>query len=200
MKKLILTCVTIAFMSTVSYAQTFNLGLKGGVNLAKINSDFADAENRLGYQIGAWARIGGSGIYLQPELYFGSKENKFVEINTNGTTVTTEGTVKFTTMDVPVLIGKKFGANNFNFRLNAGPVISFNLDKSTSNFSNAFQQLGDTKNYKDQTFGAQFGAGVDISNFTVDLRYETGLSNIYTSDQYKQKLNTFLVSVGFKIF
>ncbi len=200
MKKIIFTCAIIAFLGSTASAQTFNLGLKAGVNLAKLDADFSKVENRLGYQVGAWARLGGNSLYLQPELYFGSKGNKFISVvQDNGTEVSAEGSVRFTTLDIPVLIGTKFGGDNLNFRLNAGPVVSFNLDENSS-FSAAFDQATDFKNYKNQTFGAQFGAGVDISNFTVDLRYETGLTNITNSDRYKQKANLFQLSVGFKIF
>ncbi|RZK98104.1 MAG: PorT family protein, partial [Pedobacter sp.] len=184
-------------LTSVSYAQ-FNLGIKAGVNLAKLNADFASEENRLGYQVGAWARIGG-GVYLQPELYFGSKGNKFVRVvQDNGTEVTAEGTVRFTTLDIPVLIGTKIGMEKLNLRFMAGPVISFNLDEN-STFNSAFNQATDFDNYKDQSFAAQVGAGIDIGNFAVDLRYEAGLTNLSNSDRYKQKANLFQLSLGFKL-
>ena len=199
MKKFILGTAFFALFGFTASAQTFDLGLKAGVNLAKLNSDFATEENRLGYQVGAFARIGSNSLYLQPELYFGSKGNKFVRVvQDNSTAVSAEGEVTFTTLDIPLLIGKKFGGDKLNFRLNAGPVVSFNLDEKSS-FSAAFDQATDFKNYKDQTFGLQLGGGVDITNVTVDLRYETGLTNISQSDRYKQKANVFLLSVGFKI-
>jgi hypothetical protein len=182
-----------------SKAQTFNLGVKAGVNLAKLNSDFASEENRLGYQIGAWARIGGASFYVQPEAYIGSKGNKFISFQQdNGNEVSAEGKVKFTTLDVPVLLGTKFGAKNLNFRLMAGPVISFILDEN-STFSSAYQQATDFDNYKNQALGLQAGAGVDVGSISVDLRYEAGLSNISKSEKYSQKPNLFQLSLGFKI-
>lgn len=200
MKKFILGTAVFAIMGLSASAQTFDLGLKAGVNVAKLNADFATEENRVGYQIGAWARVGSNSLYLQPELYFGSKGNKFIRVvQDNGTEVSAEGSVRFTTLDIPVLIGKKFGGDNFNFRLNAGPVVSFNLNEDSS-FSAAFDQATDFKNYKNQAFALQFGGGIDISNVTLDVRYETGLTNISQSERYKQKPNVFQVSLGFKIF
>lgn len=199
MKKIILSVVFLTLGWATSQAQTFNLGLKAGVNLAKLNADFASEENRLGYQIGAWARVGGASFYVQPEAYIGSKGNKFVSFkNNNNTEIEAEGKVRFTTLDVPVLLGTKFGAKNLNFRLMAGPVISFVLDENSS-FSSAYDQATDFDNYKNQAIGIQTGAGVDVGAISVDLRYEAGLSNISKSDKYSQKPNLFQLSLGFKI-
>jgi hypothetical protein len=199
MKKIIFSIVFLTLGWATSKAQTFNLGVKAGVNLAKLNADFASEENRLGYQIGAWARIGGASFYVQPEAYIGSKGNKFISFTQdNGNEVQAEGKVKFTTLDVPVLFGTKFGAKNLNFRVMAGPVISFILDEN-STFSSAYQQATDFSNYKNQALGAQFGAGVDVGSISVDLRYEAGLSNISKSEKYSQKPNLFQLSLGFKI-
>jgi len=199
MKKLIFSIVFLTAGWITSHAQTFNLGVKAGVNLAKINADFASEENRLGYQIGAWARIGGASFYVQPEAYIGSKGNKFISFtNNNNTEVTAEGKVKFTTLDIPVLLGTKFGSNKLNFRVMAGPVISFVLDENSS-FNSAYQQATDFDNYKNQALGIQAGAGVDVGSISVDLRYEAGLSNISKSEKYTQKPNLFQLSLGFKI-
>ncbi|WP_293785455.1 porin family protein [uncultured Pedobacter sp.] len=199
MKKIIFSIVFLTLGWATSKAQTFNLGVKAGVNLAKLNADFASEENRLGYQIGAWARIGGASLFVQPEAYIGSKGNKFISIQQdNGNEVSAEGKVKFTTLDIPVLLGTKFGAKNLNFRLMAGPVISFVLDENSS-FSSAYQQATDFDNYKNQALGLQAGAGIDVGNISVDLRYEAGLSNISKSEKYSQKPNLFQLSLGFKI-
>lgn len=199
MKKLIFSIVFLTAGWLTSHAQTFNLGVKAGVNLAKINADFASEENRLGYQIGAWARIGGASFYVQPEAYIGSKGNKFISFtNNNNTEIAAEGKVKFTTLDIPVLLGTKFGSNKLNFRVMAGPVISFVLDENSS-FNSAYQQATDFDNYKNQALGIQAGAGIDVGSISVDLRYEAGLSNISKSEKYTQKPNLFQLSLGFKI-
>lgn len=200
MKKFILSIVFLSLSWATSQAQTFNFGVKAGVNLANLKTDFASEENRLGYQVGAWARIGGASFYVQPEAYIGSKGNKFISFtNNNNTEVAAEGKVKFTTLDVPILLGTKFGSNKLNFRLMAGPVISFILDDS-STFSTAYAQATDFDNYKNQALGIQGGAGIDVGSISVDLRYEAGLSNISKSEKYSQKPNLFQLSLGFKIF
>lgn len=182
--------------SVTTFAQ-FTLGLKTGINLATLKGDVGDESNRLGYQAGAWARVGGAGFYVQPEVYLGSKGGEFGSINQDGTTYEGEGKVNFTTLDIPVLLGNKFGFDKLNFRIMAGPVISFVLDKSAKE---NFEVATNFNNYKDQTIGLQTGAGVDLGNISVDLRYEKGLSNINKSGQYDQKQNLWHLSLGYKLF
>lgn len=202
MKKTILLSWLIVSSTLVTFAQlpSFNLGIKGGINVSKLNADFAEEENRLGYQVGAWARFGGVGLYVQPEAYLGSKGSKFIRVTQdNNNEVEADGKVNFTTLDIPLLLGTKIGPKNFNIRFMAGPVVSFVVDKETT-FSSAYQQATDFDDYKDQTWGGQVGAGVDLGNLSIDARYEAGLSNISSSDKYDQRQNLWHLSLGYKLF
>ncbi|SEO06277.1 porin family protein [Mucilaginibacter sp. AW1-7] len=195
MKKYLLSAALLIAVSISAQAQ-FSLGVKGGVNFSKINTSAVGESSVTGYQAGLFARVG-SGLYLQPELYLASKGGKFDFQATDGTTVTTEGKVKFTTLNVPLLLGKSFGAKNLNFRVMAGPVYSYALDKNQSfsdNVNGAYQDFG---NYNKSTLGFQAGAGVDIGAITADLRYEGGLSKV--NSNYGQRQNLWALSVGFKI-
>ncbi|MGV3510213.1 MAG: porin family protein [Sphingobacteriaceae bacterium] len=198
MKRISLTCLLLlTAITTFAQLPSFNLGLKTGINLASLKGNVGDESNRLGYQAGVWARVGGAGFYVQPEVYLGSKGGEFGTINQDGTTYEGEGKINFTTLDVPVLIGNKFGFDKLNFRIMAGPVISFLLNKdSKENYAVAT----DFDNYKDQTIGIQGGAGVDLGNLSFDLRYEKGLTNIDKSGKYDQKQNLWHLSLGYKIF
>lgn len=201
MKKLFIIAGLMLSTTVAAWAQlpSFTGGIKAGANYSQLKSksDLTDANSVLGYQFGVWTRIGGAGFYLQPEVYLGSKggENPIV-IQTGGNEAEVNGKVKFTTLDVPVLLGTKFGPSKLNFRLMAGPVISFVVDQSTTT-DEAYQTI---KDYKDQAIGAQAGAGVDLGNLSVDLRYEAGISNISKSEKYDQKQNLFHLSLGFKLF
>ena len=198
MRKIILLCCLFVAASATAFGQlpSFNLGIKGGVNLASLKSDnFFGEENRLGYQFGLWSRIGGAGFYIQPEAYVAGKGGKFTVDGDGG--VDAEGKVRFTTLNVPVLLGNSIGFNKLNVRFMAGPVVSFILDES---IKGNLEQVTDFDDYKDQTWGAQFGAGVDVGNLSVDLRYEAGISNVNRSGQYDQKQNLWQVSLGYKIF
>jgi hypothetical protein len=196
MKKIVLLHTLLLVASIGAFAQlpSFDLGLKVGANYSKLNnkSDLTDHESILGYQAGAWARLGGAGIYFQPELYFGSKGNGFTQ--TNGS----EGKIHFTTMDLPLLLGSKIGPSKTNIHFMAGPVISFILNEKPS-FDSSFTSVTDYNSYKDQTWGLQAGAGLDLGGISLDLRYEAGLSNISQSPKYDQKQNLWHLSLGFKL-
>lgn len=184
-----------------AYAQKFSLGIKGGVNYSslKTKDNLTDENNIMGYQVGIFARAGATGLYFQPELYLGTKGTEYTKIQTSTTTVEQKAKVKFTTLDLPLLLGTKIGVDKLNLRFMAGPVVSFKIDDETT-FPSAYNQVSDFGNYKNQALGIQAGGGVDLGNLTLDLRYEAGLSNISESEKYNQKQNLFHLSLGFKLF
>jgi hypothetical protein len=192
MKKYVLSLALLIAVSISAKAQ-FSLGIKGGVNFSNINTDNLHQSTLTGYQAGVFARIGG-GLYLQPEVYLGSSGGKF-DSNNNGTDYNAQ--VRFTTLNVPLLLGESFGTKSVNFRIMAGPVYSYflNTDKNFSNnFEGAYTDFG---HYNNSTLGYQVGAGVDVGAATVDLRYEGGLSRL--NSDYGQRANIWSLSVGFKI-
>lgn len=202
MKKTLLVTFIMLTTGIAAMAQlpSFTFGIKGGVNYSKLKTkdDLTDENSIAGYQVGVFTRFGGVGLYVQPELYLGSKGNDFVKVNTGTNTVAASGKVRFTTLDVPVLLGTKIGPSKLNLRFMAGPVISFVVNENTT-FDSAYNNIQDFNNYKNQNWAFQAGTGVDLGNLTVDLRYEGGLSNISRSDEYNQKQNLFHLSLGLKL-
>jgi hypothetical protein len=193
MKKYVFSLLILVAASISAKAQ-FNLGIKGGVNFSKINTDNLSESTKTGYQVGLFTRFGSS-LYVQPELYLSSTGGKFSANTASGNY---NGDVKFTNLNVPLLIGKSFGGESLNFRIMAGPVYTFVLDKSqnlSANFGSAYADFG---NYKNSTLGYQAGAGIDIGVITADLRYEGNLTKI--NNNYGQRQNLWALSVGFKIF
>ena len=173
---------------------SFQLGLKGGANLSKLTTKGTfDSENRAGYYAGLWARIGAAGIHLQPEVYLSGKNSTLTESGSG-----LENDVKFTSMDVPILIGTKLGAAGIGLRLNTGPVVSFILNED--------QSLGDAAgsafsgDFKDQTLAWQFGTGLDFGKLGIDVRYEQGLSKIGRNGYDDTKLNLFTVGLALRLF
>lgn len=203
MKKIILiSCIVIA-ASVTAMAQlpNFAFGIKGGANFSKLKTvdDLTDENSIVGYHVGIFTRLGAAGLYLQPELYLGSKGNNFIKIeDTSGNEVQASGKVRFTTLDLPLLIGTKIGLSKLNLRLMAGPVASFVINENTS-FDSAYRNIRDFGNYKKQNWAYQAGAGIDVGNLTVDLRYEGGLSNVSRSNEYNQKQNLVHLSLGIKL-
>ncbi|MDR6941750.1 porin family protein [Mucilaginibacter pocheonensis] len=192
MKKFILSAALLIAVSIGAKAQV-SLGIKGGVNFSKISTDNLKESTLTGYQAGLFARVGNS-LYFQPELYLSSTGGKFESSDNNQDF---SGKVRFTNLNVPLLIGKSFGEKDLNFRIMAGPIYTYQLDRSenfSGNLSGAYADFGD---YKKSTLGYQVGAGVDISAITVDLRYEGGLTKV--NQNFGQRQNLWALSVGFKI-
>jgi len=192
MKKIILSAA-ILLMAVISANAQFNLGIKGGVNYSTIHSDNLRNSSVAGYQAGLFARVGG-GIYLQPEVYLSSSGGSFTS-NDN----TYSGKVTFTNLNVPVLVGLRFGPKNLNFRLMAGPEYISKLsqnDNLSTNFNNAYSNFGNS--YKSNMLGYQAGAGVDLGAATIDLRYQGNFDNYNSA--YNQHQNLWALSIGFKIF
>ncbi len=210
MKKLFLI-VLISCISVFSYAQ-FQLGLKGAVSMSSLSTDLEDYENafKTGFQAGAYLRIGKK-LHLQPEVYFAGKSGELTyDIKAEGPALTVKETVTLSTVDVPLLLGYTIlNPPAVKIRLQAGPVASFVLNKDFDVTLNGISEEPDDA-YKDawndMNWAMQFGAGVDVLFLTIDLRYELGLTNMYSkpeegiSNIETVNNNLFFLSVGFRIF
>jgi len=204
--------VTLSFMLLFSgflFAQLpFNFGIKAGVTTSKLTTDIGETQSAiLNFQGGAFARINIKKFYIQPEIYFTKKGGEIKDsMEYNNGQILAVKKVKLNTVDIPLLIGYKlFDAKLVNLRVMAGPVMSFVIKKDpkiTSNGQNV--EVGDDflikKNFENQTWAIQAGAGMDVLMFSLDIRYEWGLNDIYKPSQADFKNNIFLVSLGWKIF
>ncbi|HEY8929319.1 MAG TPA: porin family protein [Mucilaginibacter sp.] len=188
MKKILLSAA-ILIVACISAKAQFSVGVKGGVNFSRINTDNLSSSTRTGYQAGIFTRFGNA-LYLQPELYVSGTGGEF-----HSSDNTVSGNAHFTNLNVPVLVGHSFGSKDLNLRVMAGPVYTSVLSKNFSqSLSDAYQDFG---HYKNSTLGFQAGAGVDIGAITADLRYEGGLTKI--NSDFGQRQNLWALSVGFKI-
>jgi len=194
MKKILLSALFM-LSGALAYGQllpNFQFGVKAGANLTKFQTENTfSSDNRAGYFGGVWARLGAAGIHLQPELYLTGKNTTLVA---NGL----ENEVKFTSLDVPILVGTKIGAAGVGLRLNTGPVFSFILDDEQK-FGQAAGQVFDG-DFKGQNMAWQFGAGLDLGSLGIDLRYEKGLSKVNKSNYEETKLNLFTLGLSYRIF
>ena len=200
---LVMGILSAATAQKHSRADYFRIGIKGGVNLSSIKnaSLSTNLENKTGYQLGAFARIGRT-IFLQPEVYFSAKE---VNVDVLNSLTTNQGVVGFSqkSLDVPLLLGVKLGP----LRVMAGPVASYALSASTnpdaavkSYFSGTAQDIINRSN-----FSYQAGVGFDILNLSLDLRYEGAVSELKNTlavpsgFNYSQKPSYFQATLGFRI-
>jgi hypothetical protein len=163
-------------------AQVFMLGLRAGVSSSAVQIeetlDYAggavtmeSGNKTLGWHAGLFSRITIAKLYIQPELLFVQSGGE-IEVTPDGATEPELGEITFNKIDVPIMVGYKFGGV---FRLNVGPSLSFILSDQTSG-SNYVKDLEQT--YNSATIGYQAGLGIDIWKLLVDLKYEGSLSSL----------------------
>ncbi len=184
MRKSILT-ITLLSIVLSSFAQlpfTFDIGLKGGINSNQLStenntingvsySDFTSAV-KSGFNIGAFARLGGKKLYLQPELLYCQKNSQ----STSSSPASLTQTVNLKTIQIPLLLGYKIiNLKVASIRAFTGPAMSFAM--SGSNVKSNLNNLA-LNNLKNNIWDWQLGAGIDLLKFTFDVRYEWGLTNI----------------------
>jgi hypothetical protein len=206
-KLLILIFVLCVAKLNISQAQ-FTLGIRGGVNLAQLKTDFKSQsfgdnlqqslDTKLGYVGGIYARIG-SKFFIQPELIFSAKGGSINVLKTGSTTQTFD--IEYTNFDIPLLLGYKFGP----IRINAGPMASFKV--SSNGLDDALKTYSSNvgESFKNAAYGYQVGGGVDVGSFSVDLRYEGSLSEVTIVDltnkvNFSQKGNLWQLTLGLKLF
>jgi len=168
-------------LTKVTYGQVqIDLGVKGGVNFANINSlspVVSTYGEQTGYHGGAYAMFKFSDVALQSELIYSSEGQSYKYVQPGYPTLKST----FNYLNVPILL-KVYVAGGFN--LQAGPQFGFLLNSTGYTYISSStgpvvtsQPLGDYV----RAFNASFGVGVGLDlpfglNFT--LRYNGGLSDI----------------------
>lgn len=212
MKKI--TLITLALILSVGMmsAQFISFGIKGGLNYSNLRFDdvrdiavnsseyhLQDDESFQGFHLGVMSRIKVLAAYIQPELYFNTAGGKVLieEVRSGGTTVEYARQIKYSKVDLPVLLGFKLGP----VRINGGPVASVILSEDNT----AQDIIPDLETMsKSATIGFQIGAGVDLLKFlTLDYRFEGGLSKYGdgievggTTYPFDSRANIHLISLG----
>lgn len=212
MKKIALIAIALFFSIGMASAQFISFGIKGGLNYSNLRFDdvrniavnsteynLQDDESFQGFHLGVMSRIKVLAAYIQPELYFNTAGGKVLieEVQAGGATVEYARQIKYSKVDLPVLLGFKLGP----LRINGGPVASVILSEDNT----AQDIIPDLETMsKSATIGFQIGAGVDLLKFlTLDYRFEGGLSKygdgIEVGDNtypFDSRANIHLISLG----
>lgn len=232
-----LACICLLCVVGITSAQAqkkgFAFGIKGGVNLSRLTMGDvfttrydANGNPYLGYDGkevrdnlkqsfntrtgavgGIYARFGRT-IFIQPEVLVSTKGGSFDIIQKDQETpITKTVNIKYSNIDVPLLIGLKGGP----IRLLAGPVTSFRIGDN-QRLRDAFQQYTSNLNdaFAQATFGYQLGAGLDIGSISLDVRKEGSFTNLASfqidgkpvdgNASVKQKVTSWQVTLGIKLF
>jgi len=232
-----LACICLLCVVGITSAQAqkkgFAFGIKGGVNLSRLTMGDvfttrydANGNPYLGYDGkevrdnlkqsfntrtgavgGIYARFGRT-LFIQPEVLVSTKGGSFDIIQKDQETpITKTVNIKYSNIDVPLLIGLKGGP----IRLLAGPVTSFRIGDN-QRLRDAFQQYTSNLNdaFAQATFGYQLGAGLDIGSISLDVRKEGSFTNLASfqidgkpvdgNASVKQKVTSWQVTLGIKLF
>ncbi len=143
----------------------------------------------------------GNRFHLNPGIAYFSRSTEYSSSGNVNVDQTVEG------VTIPILVGYRFVDPTteplLNFRLQAGPSLMF---LTTTKYDNG--DINDAVNWNDSQWGAQIGAGLDVSIFFLDVIYEFGLTN--TNDGLKEnsgvfenftdfKQNTFIINAGVRL-
>jgi len=209
MMKKLLVFILAAFIAMPAFSQ-INFGLKAGLSTTSITmedlktissggTDYTVEKLKganFGFHGGAFVRVGISKLYIQPELLFTNRTNEYTVANL---ATVTDSIVKqkFNKLEIPLMIGLKFGP----VRINAGPSAAMLINSPADLIKDPdFKTM-----YAKMTFGYQAGVGLDLfQKLTVDLRYEGSLTKyqnqienlLGTKVALDDRPNAFLLSVG----
>ncbi|HMQ60043.1 MAG TPA: porin family protein [Flavilitoribacter sp.] len=206
-KEILFTLLTVVLTISYGYSQ-LRIGIRAGASTEELSpDDFNVIENgvdrlnialkdaKYGVHAGLVIQARFNNFLFQPEILLNSNKVDFQveDLQNPGTVVKEE---KYQYLDVPVLLGYKFGP----LRLHAGPVGHIYLN-STSDLTD-FE--GYKQDFKSMTLGWQGGLGIDIWKLMIDLRYEGNFNKFgdhitfgNTSYAFDETPARFLFSLGF---
>ncbi|HTE10359.1 MAG TPA: porin family protein [Chitinophagaceae bacterium] len=194
--KLLVPLFAFVLFSVAGMAQggvpIFQLGVKGGVNITKIDGKSFSDEFNYGYHAGAFATIKITNhIQIQPEVLFNQINTKADTAFGNVLNVKNLKGVKLNYVSIPLLLNIT-PAKIISFQF--GPQFGILLDKHKNLFENG----------KDAFSGGDLsllaGAQLNLGSIRVSGRYVVGVANINdASNSDKWKNQGFQLGVGFRI-
>ncbi|WP_258104301.1 porin family protein [Marinoscillum sp. MHG1-6] len=192
MKKFLIL-ISLLSITLVSYSQAkVELGLKGGLNMAKISSDESavDLSNKTGYHFGVYGLIKVASIGIQPEILYSTKGTEV-----SVASLSQDFSQEYSYLDIPVML-KLYTIAGLNVQ--AGPQFGMLLSTSGKNPDGTSISKSD---FKDSDVSAAFGLGWDAPfGLNVTARYILGLSDISSDGTTENKNRMFQLSLGYKLF
>ena len=183
MKKLYFFLILLT-LSTLSFAQIINYGIKAGLNLSTIyfnNSNTAGNYKYLsGFNAGGIVNIEFSNFTIQPGLFYSTKGDKVpvVLVTQNQIASVTTGTNRLNYLELPVNILYNFlNIPQGNLHLGGGPYLGYGVSEKGSvngkSISGPFTEFARNSDY-----GLNFIVGARFMNkFLADASYGLGLAN-----------------------
>jgi len=212
-KNIVVIVIALFTIVSTANAQFLRFGVKAGLTSSNVKFDkttFASGasnfiaeqgNSKFGMQFGFFGRVQVLGFFVQPELLFAHSQSEVQLTDVTANKVYNE-TQKFNKVDIPVLVGWKFGPA----RIGLGPVATIMLSEKDGLKDKLSSLANETtkNNFKNATFGYQVGVGLDIlKRIAIDIKYEGNLSKLGsgitlggTNYNYDQRSSQWIFSVG----
>jgi hypothetical protein len=173
-------------------AQFFDLGIKGGANIFKVNGQSFNQQFRFGYTLGGFVDLNfGKKWGIQPEVLW-SQTNTQTSNNFNMIYGGVTGqNISLNYLNIPLLLTYR-PIPLLSFQV--GPQYGILIDQNSNLFDNG-------KNaFKNGDFSILAGAQLNVGHIILGARYMIGLSDINDLDnQDTWKSQGFQLYIGFKI-
>jgi hypothetical protein len=186
----------LLFVAAAPAAAQVEIGVKGGLNLAKFAVDPDESRTYpfiYGPTGGIFVTAGTGPLAGQLEVLYSRRGTKVEE-------PTEEELFTLDNIDVPLLLRFNGATTNATtFFATVGPTISYNF-RGQQEFQDG-TEVDIKAAVEDLTYGISFGLGVQVEGVTLEGRYTHGLSEIFVNPaagiETKHRLFTFLLGFGF---
>lgn len=161
MKRLLL--VAAVFTTMAASAQTYQLGVRAGVNISNYTGGDIKSSSMVGFHAGAFINLGlGKNLSIQPEAIVSTQGAKLEQAGN-------EENFKVTYLNIPVMLKYRFDGGFF---VEAGPQFGFKLDSNTPD-----EGLEDFA--KSSDVSGVLGLGIHgKSGLGIGARYMAGLTKV----------------------
>lgn len=170
MKKLSLSLIAALLLSFPSLAQ-LDVSFMAGVNSTdfRCNPQEYLVLNNWGYQAGVHVRIGKKTYFETGVQWLQSK----TEFQTTTDNIIQSDVIKVSHVRIPAYLGKRIiNLGIVDLRINTGPTMRIVSDVMDNEY-NIHKEY-----FNDAVWSWDFGAGLDVLSFSLDVNYEIGLSEV----------------------
>lgn len=173
-------CLLFTFLTIISLPKSqAQVGFKGSMNIATLYDSDVETDSRIGLSAGIFTSldIPNSPVSIQPELLYSQKGAKETgTFNGDEYTVTT----KLDYIELPVLAKFRFvNTEPMTPHVYFGPYLGYNLNAKAEVEGNGGSIGGNIEDsINDIDFGMVVGAGLEIQQFLLGVRYSPGFTEI----------------------
>lgn len=172
MKNALLLSLFIVLAINNTFSQV-KFNPKTGINLSNFtqHDDVLESSANVGFSAGMDLKLGGR-LHFSPGLFYTSSATEVKKLNN----IIIDDVIKFHTIEAPLSVG--FNIINkeiFSVSLKTGIEGAYfaNVSELEKINQDDIQRLN---------WGLLFGAGVDIHNFSIDIKYDLGRNSVFKED------------------